>query len=394
MIKKTSDTVIKVDGVGKTFILNHDKTASLKKAAINVFRSKPAKEKFDVLRDVSFEVKKGEFFGILGRNGSGKSTLLKLLASIYAPSQGTIDIHGRLTPFIELGVGFNPELTGTENVYLNGAILGLTEKEISERYDKIVKFAEIERFMDQKLKNYSSGMQVRLAFSIAINARNEVLLIDEVLAVGDERFQNKCMKVFREIKNDPEQTVVFVSHDMAAVQKFCDRVVVIHDGDVKFIGDAQEGTLLYKELNFPELMNAEKYGETDSRAEVVLRNSKGKKQNTFRDGEELFVHVAIKDKTLIDEVKNAGIAVYKDDGQYVFGPNTVLDNYKGIHGDFIYKVKLNLGAGQYYLKMGLFGDTPQDIKLFSEKAAEFVMNGSKDWEGLTRLEHEWVSGKK
>lgn len=389
MTKKPSDVVIRVDNVGKTFILNHDKTASLKKAAINIFRSKPSSERFDVLRDVSFEVKKGEFFGILGRNGSGKSTLLKLLASIYAPTKGTVSINGRLTPFIELGVGFNPELTGTENVYLNGAILGLTEKEIGERYDKIVKFAEIERFMDQKLKNYSSGMQVRLAFSIAISARNEVLLIDEVLAVGDERFQNKCMKVFRDIKNDPEQTVVFVSHDMAAVQKFCDRVVVIHDGDVKFIGDAQEGTLLYKQLNFPELMEAEKYGESDSRAEVVLRNARGKKQNTFRDGEELSVHVAVKDKALIDEVKNAGIAIYKDDGQYVFGPNTVLDGYDGINGDFIYKVKLNLGAGRYYLKMGLFGDSPQDIKLFSEKAAEFVMNGSKDWEGLTRLEHSW-----
>ena len=389
MTKKPSDVVIRVDNVGKTFILNHDKTASLKKAAINIFRSKPSSERFDVLRDVSFEVKKGEFFGILGRNGSGKSTLLKLLASIYAPTKGTVSINGRLTPFIELGVGFNPELTSTENVYLNGAILGLTEKEIGERYDKIVKFAEIERFMDQKLKNYSSGMQVRLAFSIAISARNEVLLIDEVLAVGDERFQNKCMKVFRDIKNDPEQTVVFVSHDMAAVQKFCDRVVVIHDGDVKFIGDAQEGTLLYKQLNFPELMEAEKYGESDSRAEVVLRNARGKKQNTFRDGEGLSVHVAVKDKALIDEVKNAGIAIYKDDGQYVFGPNTVLDGYDGINGDFIYKVKLNLGAGRYYLKMGFFGDSPQDIKLFSEKAAEFVMNGSKDWEGLTRLEHSW-----
>ncbi len=390
MIKEVNDSVISVEGVGKTFVLNHDKTASLKKAAINVFRSKPAKEEFNVLRNVSFDVKKGEFFGILGRNGSGKSTLLKLLASIYAPTKGSIRIDGRLTPFIELGVGFNPELTGTENVYLNGAILGLTEKEISERYEKIVKFAEIERFMDQKLKNYSSGMQVRLAFSIAINARNEILLIDEVLAVGDERFQNKCMKVFRDIKNDPEQTVVFVSHDMAAVQKFCDRVVVIHDGDVKFVGDAQEGTLLYKQLNFPELMETEKYGDVDARAEVVIKNADGKKQTTFRDSEEMFVHVTIKNKALIKDVKNAGVAIYTDDGRYVFGPNTALDNYSGINGSFIYKVKLNLGAGRYYLKMGLFGDSPQDIKLFSERAAEFAMNGSKDWEGLTRLEHWWL----
>lgn len=385
----SDETIIKVDGVGKTFILPHDKTASLKKAAINIFRSKPESEVFDVLRDVSFEVKKGEFLGILGKNGSGKSTLLKLLASIYTPSKGTVSINGRLTPFIELGVGFNPELTGTENVYLNGAILGLTEKEIDAKYEQIVKFAEIERFMDQKLKNYSSGMQVRLAFSIAINARNEVLLIDEVLAVGDERFQNKCMKVFREIKNDPEQTVVFVSHDMAAVQKFCDRVVVIHDGDVKFIGDPEEGTLLYKQINFPELMETEKYGDTDKRADVQLKNAAGKRQTTFRDNEEMHVHVTVKNKQLKKDIKNAGVAIYTDDGRYVFGPNTVLDKYDGIDGDFVYKVRLNLGPGRYYIKLGLFADTPQDILLFSERAADFVMNGSKDWEGLTRLEHEW-----
>lgn len=389
---KNDEVIISVKDVGKTFILPHDKTSSLKKAAINVFRSKPDAERFDVLRDISFEVKKGEFVGILGRNGSGKSTLLKLLASIYTPTKGSINIKGRLTPFIELGVGFNPELTGTENVYLNGAILGLTEEEINEKYDEIVKFAEIERFMDQKLKNYSSGMQVRLAFAIAISARNEVLLIDEVLAVGDERFQNKCLKVFRDIKKDPEQTVVFVSHDMASVQKFCDRVVVIHDGDVKFVGDAQEGTLLYKQLNFPELMETEKYGSTDSRADVSLKNAAGKNQTTFRDNEEMFVHVKIKDDTIRKEVKNAGIAIYTDDGQYIFGPNTVLDKYDGIKGDFVYRVRLNLGAGRYYLKLGLFGDTPQDIKLFSEHAADFMMNGSKDWEGRTRLEHEWLKG--
>lgn len=383
------ETIISVNGVAKTFVLPHDKTASLKKAAINIFRSKPKAEEFEVLRDINFEVKKGEFFGILGRNGSGKSTLLKLLASIYTPTEGEISIKGRLTPFIELGVGFNPELTGTENVYLNGAILGLTEKEIGEKYDEIVKFAEIERFMDQKLKNYSSGMQVRLAFAIAIVAHNEVLLIDEVLAVGDERFQNKCMKVFRDIKKDPEQTVVFVSHDMAAVQKFCDRVLVIHDGEVKFIGSAEEGTFLYKQLNFPELMQSEKYGDKDSRADVTLRNSQGKKQTTFHDGEEMFVHVKVKDAKLRKDIHHAGVAIYADDGRYIFGPNTVLDGYDGIDGDFVYRVKLNLGAGRYFLKLGLFGDDTQDIKLFMERAAEFGMNGSKDWEGLTRLEHSW-----
>lgn len=388
-MKSSKDIIIRVDNVGKTFVLPHDKTSSLKKAAINAFRSKPKAEKFNVLHDISFEVKKGEFVGILGRNGSGKSTLLKLLASIYTPTKGVIDIEGRLTPFIELGVGFNPELTGVENVYLNGAILGLTEDEISSKYDEIVKFAEIERFMDQKLKNYSSGMQVRLAFAIAIQARNEILLIDEVLAVGDERFQNKCLKVFRDIKSDPDQTVVFVSHDMAAVQKFCDRVIVIHDGNIKYIGDPEEGTLIYKQLNFPEQMGSEKYGAADPRTEVRIKNKSGDDTGTFRYNEEMFVRIKIKDKDLQREVKNAGVAIYTDDGRYIFGPNTVLDKYNGINGDFTYRVRLNLGAGRYYLKVGLFGESPQDIKLFSEHAAEFTMNESKDWEGLTRLEHSW-----
>jgi ABC-type polysaccharide/polyol phosphate transport system ATPase subunit len=333
----------------------------------------------------------GEFFGILGRNGSGKSSLLKLLAEIYFPTEGKIEINEALTPFIELGVGFNPELTGRENVFLNGTILGLSEKQIHQKYNTIVKFAELERFMDQKLKNYSSGMQVRLAFSIAIQAQNPILLIDEVLAVGDERFQTKCLKVFEEIKKDPSRTIVFVSHDMASVQKFCDRVAVIHDGELKFVGNTDEGTLLYKQLNFPELMQTEKYGDSDSRVKIEITDAEGKERKSFQSNEEMHVNVSFKDHKLASKVKNAGISVYRDDDQYICGQNTLLDNFKLVaEKGFRYRVKLNLGTGHYYLKIGLFGDSTKDIHMFSERTGDFIVNGSPKWEGITNLVHHWA----
>lgn len=233
------DIAIKVENVSKTFKLPHEKTSSVKSAVINFYRRKKSFEKQQVLNDISFEIKKGEFFGIVGRNGSGKSTMLKLLAGIYSPDQGSVQVNGRLTPFIELGVGFNPELTGRENVFLNGALLGFNRNEMAAMYDDIVDFAELEKFMDQKLKNYSSGMQVRLAFSIAIRARNDILLLDEVLAVGDADFQRKCLEYFKLLKRD-KKTVIFVSHDMESVKKFCDRVILIEEGNLTMSGSAQE----------------------------------------------------------------------------------------------------------------------------------------------------------
>ena len=206
---------ISVKNVSKNFRLPHEKADSIKSVFVNPFNKN--RKKFEVqhaLRDISFDIPKGEFFGIVGRNGSGKSTLLKIIAGIYQPNKGSVTVNGRLVPFIELGVGFNPELTGRENVYLNGALMGFSEKEVDAKYKAIVDFAELERFMDQKLKNYSSSMQVRLAFSVAtVLAESDVLLIDEVLAVGDADFQRKCFEYFKKLKKD-KKTVIFVSHDM------------------------------------------------------------------------------------------------------------------------------------------------------------------------------------
>ena len=248
----SNEIAIKVENVSKTFRLPHEKSGSIKSIVVNFWRRDKSYEKQKALEGITFEVKKGEFFGIVGRNGSGKSTLLKLLAGIYTPDTGNIHVDGKLTPFIELGVGFSPELSGRENVYLNGALLGFDHKEMKAMYEEIVRFAELERFMDQKLKNYSSGMQVRLAFSIAIRANTPILLLDEVLAVGDASFKAKCDEYFDKVKKDSGQTVVLVTHDMAAVQKYCNRAILINDGKIELNGEPGEISNQYTLENFEE----------------------------------------------------------------------------------------------------------------------------------------------
>jgi ABC-2 type transport system ATP-binding protein len=247
-----AETAIKVAGVYKNFVLPHERHQSIKSALISrLTGGKTSNEVQHALQGISFDIKEGEFFGIVGRNGSGKSTLLKMLAGIYQPSKGNIATKGTLVPFIELGVGFNPELTGRENVYLNGALLGFSKQVIDSQYDQIVEFAELERFMDQKLKNYSSGMQVRLAFSVAIMADADILLVDEVLAVGDAAFQRKCFEYFRLLKKN-KKTVVFVSHDMGAVREYCDRAVLIEGGKIVFAGKADDAAKEYTRLFNPQ----------------------------------------------------------------------------------------------------------------------------------------------
>jgi ABC-type polysaccharide/polyol phosphate transport system ATPase subunit len=201
------------------------------------------------LQGISFEVHRGEFFGIVGRNGSGKSTLLKILASIYKADAGRIRVAGRLAPFIELGVGLNPELTARENVVLNGVMMGVSRREASRRLDSVLEFAELKEFVDLKLKNYSSGMMVRLAFAVMVQMDADVMLIDEVLAVGDASFAEKCLEVFRE-RRRAGKTIVLVTHDMMTVQAFCDRAMLLHDGEQRFLGDPEQAVLRYYRLNF------------------------------------------------------------------------------------------------------------------------------------------------
>ncbi|HFU4204683.1 TPA: ABC transporter ATP-binding protein [Streptococcus suis] len=230
---------VKVEHVSKHFKLPTESTQSLRTALVNRFKGIKGYKEQHVLKDINFEVEEGDFFGIVGRNGSGKSTLLKIISQIYVPEKGKVTVNGKLVSFIELGVGFNPELTGRENVYLNGAMLGFTTQEIDAMYDDIVDFAELREFMNQKLKNYSSGMQVRLAFSVAIKAQGDILILDEVLAVGDEAFQRKCNDYFLERKKSGKTTIL-VTHDMGAVKKYCNKAVLIEHGLVKAYGDPYE----------------------------------------------------------------------------------------------------------------------------------------------------------
>lgn len=240
------EVVIDVNNIHKNFKIPTERSSGIKQYLINILKGRKGYRNFQALKGVTFEVKQGEFFGIVGRNGSGKSTLLKLLAQIYVPTKGSITVKGNLIPFIELGVGFNPELSGRENVYLNGALLGFSRKEIDAMYDDIVSFAELEDFMEERLKNYSSGMQVRLAFSIAIRAQGDILLLDEVLAVGDEAFQKKCTDYFYEQRG--KRTIILVTHNMDSVRKHCSRAMLIKDGVVDKIGDPDEVAEAYSTL--------------------------------------------------------------------------------------------------------------------------------------------------
>jgi ABC-2 type transport system ATP-binding protein len=243
-----------VDGVSKSFRLPHERVHTLKERALHPLR-RSGSDMLRALRDVSFVVERGEFFGIVGRNGSGKSTLLKCLAGIYGTDRGDIYVNGRMSTFIELGVGFNPDLPARDNVMINATMLGLSPREARRRFDSVIDFAELRDFTDLKLKNYSSGMMVRLAFSVMIQVDAEILLIDEVLAVGDASFQQKCFEEFERIKRS-NSTVLFVTHDMGSVQRFCDRALLLEHGKAVELGDPEHVGNRYLELNFSEQARA------------------------------------------------------------------------------------------------------------------------------------------
>lgn len=378
-------TMISVNGVSKSFILPNEQSSGIKQHLVNKLKGKKGYQIQHTLKDVSFEIKKGEFFGIVGRNGSGKSTLLKLLADIYTPDSGSVAVDGSLTPFIELGVGFNPELTGRENVFMNGALLGFDNSEMKTMYDDIVKFAELELFMDQKLKNYSSGMQVRLAFSIAIRAKTDILLIDEVLAVGDAAFQAKCFDYFYELKKS-DTTVVFVSHDQGSLERFCDRGVLIDNGEITVQGDIKKVLKAYSKIVLKELANSEdEVVEEETRSEFAeIKDTKAfsednKSSTKFSFGDKITVSYVVKVKR---EIVNPifGVTVWKKNVEAaILATNTLIDgvNETGVFnkGDVIsFKVILpkNLNDGEYYIEPAIANDSatvfydkqPEALKLF------------------------------
>lgn len=321
---------IKVERVSKDFVLPHEKVDSIKSLFTGAVkkRHKKSSETQHALKDISLEIKRGEFFGIVGRNGSGKSTLLKILAGIYQPTSGSVQTHGKLVPFIELGVGFNPELTGRENVYLNGAMLGFSKKEMMTMYDDIVAFAELERFMDQKLKNYSSGMQVRLAFSMATRSEAEILLVDEVLAVGDADFQKKCFNYFKDLKKR-KKTVIFVSHDMNAIREYCDRAALIEASVIVSTGLSDEIAQLYTRMFNEDAQGNDGIAAGTKRwgNNKVSFNSVTVKPRVTNNEKRISVHVvATVNKTIENPV--FGIMIKNAAAQSVLGTNTIIKKMK------------------------------------------------------------------
>ena len=291
-----SDNIaVKVEHVSKHFRLPTESSSSLRTTMVNYFKGIKGYREQQVLKDISFEVEKGDFFGIVGRNGSGKSTLLKIISQIYVPEKGSVTIDGKLVSFIELGVGFNPELTGRENVYLNGALLGFSTEEINEMYDDIVEFAELSEFMNQKLKNYSSGMQVRLAFSVAIQAKSDILVLDEILAVGDEAFQRKSREFFEEIRQDKSKTVILVTHDMSAVQRYCNKVIYIKDGKLEKSENLQEITNQYSEDNL-ESRSTHPRKKVEEKTRIWLEAKSNQVLSDSTDTFDFLVHIENNDE--------------------------------------------------------------------------------------------------
>ncbi|HKU19089.1 MAG TPA: ABC transporter ATP-binding protein [Candidatus Saccharimonadales bacterium] len=373
-----------VDKVSKAFRLPQERSRSLKGLIVNFYKRKKGFETQRALRNVSFEIKKGQFFAIVGRNGSGKSTLLKMLAGIYAPTKGHISVNGRLTPFIELGVGFNPELTGRENIFLNGALLGFSHKEMQHMYNDIVSFAELGRFMEQKLKNYSSGMQVRLAFSIAIRARSDILLLDEVLAVGDAAFQQKCFNYFEELK-EQKKTVVFVSHDMDAVRRFCTDAVYIKDGRLIHKGSPADVADMYIEENMERLQQQAEAQEPEDNAP-----KKYSLASAISYSEKNTVAARFTYKTKEDDDMYLGISLIKD-GISIAELNTINTTPLRGNGRATYHLDTtSLNGGAYQIGAGLFRVKNGELLAISDSKMHFMVKGSDPTRGSAlRLADTW-----
>jgi ABC-2 type transport system ATP-binding protein len=394
---------IEVRGVEKTFRVPDHRIDSLKERATHPLRRVEYRE-LRAVRGISFDVHDGEFFGIVGRNGSGKSTLLKILASIYRADAGSIRMAGRLAPFIELGVGFNPELTSRENVVLNGVLMGLSRHEARRRFDSVLDFAGLREFADLKLKNYSSGMMVRLAFAVMVEADADIMLIDEVLAVGDAQFAQKCLEVFRE-RRRAGKTIVLVTHDMATVQAFCDRAMLIHDGELRYIGDPEEAALRYYRLNF-----GGEGGEGPRGARTVhdvnvkmvdawLEDESGTRTENAEQGAPMRFNLLADARVDLDDPL-FGFQVLTLDGQAVFGFAKNVDGQDRVAaGERVHiaaTVDNPLLPGRYYVTCWIGRNRNQnDLALHVLRLFDFEVYGTRLGSGVVTVDAEvdaWIEG--
>ncbi len=381
---------IEFEDVSKRFIVHREKPRSFQELMVSFLkRNDTSREELWALRDVSFAVERGETLGIIGPNGSGKSTLLKLITRILEPTSGRITVDGKVSALIELGAGFHPDLTGRENIFLNGSILGMSRGEMEEKFEEIVKFAELERFIDMPLKHYSSGMQMRLGFAIATSMDPDILLIDEVLAVGDEAFQRKCLRRIADFKHRGK-TIVFVSHDLGSVRRLCDRVIWLDEGVIRARGRPDEVIVQYlrdigEEAPLKPAVPAEEVGpaveeETVQPIEepagaasqppsrwgsgeveitrVEFLDERGNPCHTFRTGERMLARIHYLAHRRIERPV-FGVAIYRSDGVHINGPNTKASNYEIDHiegeGSIDYIVdSLPLLEGEYRFSAAIY----------------------------------------
>ncbi len=371
-----SDKMLKVENVSKQYRLGAIGGATLKEELQSLgarIRGKEnpnlkigqtsytKNETFWALKDVSFEVSKGEAVGIIGRNGAGKSTILKLISRITAPTKGNIYLNGRITSMLEVGTGFHPELTGRENVYLNGAILGMTKREIDSKFDEIVEFSEISKFIDTPVKRYSSGMYVKLAFSVAANLDSEIMIMDEVLAVGDANFQQKCLTKMREVANEKDRTILYVSHNMNTIRQLCDRCIVLDKGEKIYDGDVDKAIGYYVDIsptNYSDIyqlegvkrLNGVGGGIITKRFEI---NNK-RENNVYSEGESIFANVTLDVKERYHNLKFMFIYFSLDDTRVAMSESSMFECDVGEHTISVQIPTDCLRDNEYKVELSIF----------------------------------------
>jgi ABC-type polysaccharide/polyol phosphate transport system ATPase subunit len=399
-LSATAKPALQCAELWKTFRLPYDRPRTIKQRVLHPRQSRAAK-RLDALRDVSFDVAPGEFFGVIGRNGSGKSTLLKCLAGIYRPTRGSLAVSGRVSPFIELGVGFIPELTALDNVVVNASLVGIPASVARKRFDEIMRFAELEEFADLKLKNYSSGMYVRLGFAAAIQADADVYLVDEVLAVGDARFQEKCFDTFRRLKREG-RTVVYVTHDLATVERFCDRALLLERGEIAAIGDPIEVTRTYFQHNLEEEQGETAAGDDeagrwgDGAAEIVevwIEDAHGARHTTLPQQEPATIRVRIRFHQPLDEPV-FGLILKNERGEHVVVTNTFFDG--ALTGSFepgdevLYSLsfEVHLADGRYAVSPAVAYQDTRRFADWRDDAISFLVRGERRTGGIADLPHE------
>ncbi|MFA5866597.1 MAG: ABC transporter ATP-binding protein [Actinomycetota bacterium] len=395
---------VEIRDVWKMFRIYHERRDSLKDILSG--RGRTAYEEFWSLREINLDIPKGQTIGIIGENGSGKSTLLKCITGILRPNKGAIAVDGKISALLELGAGFEPNLTGRENIYLNGSILQMTRKQIDAKVDSIIAFSELERFIDTPVKNYSSGMHMRLGFAIAINVNPDVLLIDEVLAVGDEAFQSKCYDAVIDIKNRGK-TIILVTHDLEAVRKFCDSAVWLDGGRLMREGSTGDVIDAYRvEVHKKErekmlqgvdeiLPRGNRYGSGEARVtKLEMLDKNGQSVRGFDLGEPVKVVMDYEARPDLGELI-FGVSIFAKDGTYCFGTNTGVDGLtisssKGKGTVTLVFESLPLMAGTYLLDIGLFDQNAKHPYDYLSRTFDFKVRGGKKGEsGFFHLNHEW-----